>query len=163
MPRSSLRAQVVTQATLFTGVRQRILDLLRLKRARCFRGLADVGYCASKKSHYYGFKLHVQIDSFGFVQSYVLSAASVHDVQMVEELLRETPSAFVLGDEGYLSQSLHVRLEKNFGTLLCVPMRSNSKKERWTPAFTRQMRRKRKQIETLFSILVTRFALSSIR
>lgn len=105
----------------------------------------------------------MQIDSFGFVQSYVLSAASVHDVQMVEELLREEPSAFVLGDEGYLSQSLHVRLEKNFGTLLCVPMRSNSKKERWTPAFTRQMRRKLKQIETLFSILVTRFALSSIR
>lgn len=136
---------------------------VRLKRARCFRGLADVGYCASKKSHYYGFKLHVQIDSFGFVQSYVLSAASVHDVHMVEELLHQAPSALVLGDKGYLSHSLHVRLEKNFGTLLCVPTRSNSKKQRWTPGFTRWMRRKRKQIETVFSILVTRFALSSIR
>ncbi|WP_411346991.1 transposase [Paenibacillus sp. WLX2291] len=73
------------------------------------------------------------------------------------------PSALVLGDKGYLSRSLHVRLEQNFGTILCVPTRSNSKKERWTPAFTRWMRRKRKKIETVCSILVTRFALSSIR
>ncbi|WP_152663583.1 transposase [Paenibacillus wulumuqiensis] len=40
---------------------------------------------------------------------------------------------------------------------------SNSKKEQWTPAFTHWMRRKRKQIETVFSILVSRFALTSIR
>ncbi|WP_411347499.1 IS982 family transposase [Paenibacillus sp. WLX2291] len=136
---------------------------VRLARARSFRGLADVGYCASKRSHYYGFKLHVQIDSFGFVQRYVLSAASVHDVQIVEELLCQAPSAFVLGDKGYLSHAVQVRLKQHLGTLLCVPTRSNSKEQRWTPAFTRWMRRKRKQIETVFSILVTRFALSSIR
>ncbi|WP_411350381.1 IS982 family transposase [Paenibacillus sp. WLX2291] len=102
---------------------------VRFTRVRCFRGLADVGYCASKQSHYYGFNLHLQIDSFGFVQSYVLSTASVHDVQVVEELFRQAPSAaLVLGDKGYLSHSLHVRLEQNVGTLLCVPTRSNSKK-----------------------------------
>ncbi|WP_411350243.1 transposase [Paenibacillus sp. WLX2291] len=91
-----------------------------------------------------------------------MSAASVHDVQIVKELLRQTPFALVLGDKGGLSHSLHVRLEQNVGTLLFMPTRLDSKKERWTTVFTSWMRRKLKQIETVFSILVSRFALSSI-
>ncbi|WP_411348669.1 transposase [Paenibacillus sp. WLX2291] len=95
MPRSSLRTRKRLSSPEF-GSPYSIIDSLplslchpvRLTRARCFRALANVGYCASKQSHYYGFKLHVQINSFGVVQNYVLSSASVYDVQMVEDLLR---------------------------------------------------------------------------
>ncbi|WP_419964631.1 IS982 family transposase [Paenibacillus campi] len=136
---------------------------IRIRRVRCFRQQADVGYCASKQSHYYGFKLHMQVDSLGWIQSYVLSAASIHDVQVAEDVLRQAPFPLVLGDKGYLSEPLHVHLEQALGIVLCVPTRSNSKKQRWTPAFTRWMGRKRKQIETVFSLLIRRFALTSIR
>jgi hypothetical protein len=62
------------------------------------REIADIGYCASKKEHYYGLKCSFQITNEGFVVGYVVSKASVHDIRLVEELIEQFPHPYVLAD-----------------------------------------------------------------
>lgn len=51
----------------------------RMHRVKRFQGIADIGYCASKKQWYYGLKLHLQVTDQGLPMGYVVTEASCHD------------------------------------------------------------------------------------
>ena len=79
---------------------------IRKRRATLLSEIADIGYNATKKEHYYGVKLSIFITELGFSVNYVVSAASVHDIQMVKTLAQTTPSPQIIWDKGYLSVSV---------------------------------------------------------
>ncbi len=62
---------------------------VRNHRATIFKGLADIGYNASKHLWFYGFKVHmlVTVTLSGYILNYVVTPASVHDIKVVYELL----------------------------------------------------------------------------
>jgi Transposase DDE domain len=49
----------------------------RMYRAKRFRGIADIGYCASKKTAFDGLKLHLQVTDQGLPIGYVVTEASL--------------------------------------------------------------------------------------
>lgn len=153
----------VTQST-YTIIDSMPLPLCHSARAfrtKRLRGFADYGYCASKREHYYGFKGSFQITSSGFIVSYVISAASVHDTSVVKELVEQSPHPVVLGDKGYVGRKLYQQLKRS-GIHLFSLQRSNSKYPLSTE-FTHFIRFHRKQIETLFSGLCDVFHLHLLK
>jgi hypothetical protein len=171
-PKLSCRVSFVRQAANLWAVKQRlfehitqhfsdttvVLDSLpvavcrfaRARRSKLFRGLANYGKQLGNQT-FYGFRLHLKINSIGMIQSFALAAANVHDLRMVPELTAGD-SGLLLGDRGYLSEPLKQQLLEQQGLELSVP----TKYGRATELDTRQLRirkRIRRLIETVGSQL----------
>ena len=108
------------------------------------------GYCASQGMHYYGYKLHALCGISGVIHSYDMTAANVHDLHYLKDVVWEYHDCMLLGDKGYLSAPIQQNLFETANITLDVPYRLNQKN--WKPP-TWQYKRFRKRIETVFSQL----------
>ena len=125
---------------------------IRNRRAKIFRGYADIGYKATKKIYYYGFKVHAIVSDDGYLLDYIVTKASVHDAKETVELITNAHSdnRYLLGDEGYLGKNLHQRLEQ-MGYTLWTPYRKNMKNaQKHNKHYLMALRR---TIESDFSLL----------
>ena len=125
---------------------------VRNYHVKIFRGIADIGYKATKKVYYYGLKVHAIVSDDGYLLDYAVTKASVHDAKETVELVINTHPAnhYLLGDEGYLGKSLAAEL-KRMGYVLWTPYRKNmngSKKHS-----DHQLMAIRRTIESDFSLL----------
>ncbi|MDP0953098.1 IS982 family transposase, partial [Klebsiella pneumoniae] len=94
-------------------------------------------------------KCHALVSESGYVIDYTITPASMADSSMTEEVLSQFGTPTVLGDMGYLGQSLHERLELE-GIDLITPVRKNMKQKKILfPNFSKR----RKVIERVFSFL----------
>ena len=104
---------------------------------------------ATKGQYFYGCKCHALVSKSGYVIDYTITPASMADSSMTEEVLSQFGTPTVLGDMGYLGQSLHDRLELK-GIDLMTPVRKNMKQKKILfPNFSKR----RKVIERVFSFL----------
>ncbi|KPC97243.1 Transposase DDE domain protein [Geobacillus sp. BCO2] len=134
----------------------------RMQRVKRFRGIADMGYCASKKQWYYGFKLHLQVTNQGLAMGYVVTEASCHDVKAAETVMTQIPHPYNFGDKGYISHALREKLYEEHQATFWTPSRHNQKHGP-SKAWEEWIRKKRKVIETVFSILVDQYRITDIR
>ena len=119
---------------------------------KIFRGIADIGYKATKKIYYYGFKVHALVSDDGYLLDYAVTKASVHDAKETAELMINAHpiNRYLLGDEGYLGKDLAAEL-KRLGYVLWTPYRRNmecAKKHN-----DHQLMAIRRTIESDFSLL----------
>ncbi|MGX6975581.1 IS982 family transposase [Pseudolactococcus laudensis] len=106
-------------------------------------------YNATKGQYFHGCKCHALVSESGYVIDYTITPALMADSSMTEEVLSQFGTPTVLGDMGYLGQSLHDRLELK-GIDLITPVRKNMKQKKILfPNFSKR----RKVIERVFSFL----------
>ncbi|RBW68865.1 IS982 family transposase [Bacillus taeanensis] len=158
-----VQSQPVGAYTIIDSLPIPLCHNVRIPRIKRFKGVADRGYCASKKTYFYGFKAHIQVTNKGLITSYVISPSSYHDVEVTEDLIAQNPHPVTLGDKGYISQTLKQNLQETYSVSLWTPLRSNSKQPVLPKVIQIWMRQKRKRIETIFSVLVEHFLITSIR
>lgn len=65
---------------------------VRNHRASIFKGVADIGYNASKERWFYGFKIHMLVTLSDYILNYVVTYASVHDIKIVHDLIGRVPT-----------------------------------------------------------------------
>ena len=84
--------------------------------------------CFTKKTFYYGFKVHAIVSDDGYLLDYAITKASVNDARETIELLvnAQPKNRYLLGDEGYVGKDLHHQLKK-MGYILWTPYRKNMK------------------------------------
>ncbi len=122
---------------------------IRNFRSKVLGDYANVGYNATKGQYFYGCKCHALVSESGYIIDYTITPASMADSSMTEEVLSQFGTPTVLGDMGYLGQSLHDRLELK-GIDLMTPVRKNMKQKKILfPNFSKR----RKVIERVFSFL----------
>lgn len=63
---------------------------------------AGLGYCASKRLHYAGYKTTTIVSLTGVIEDYVIGSAQSHDALYGEALLMTQPPGIYLGDKGYI-------------------------------------------------------------
>lgn len=152
------------QHSIFKIVDSFPLTVCKFGRAffgKLFRDLASYGYCASKKEHYYGFKVHVVTDLDGNPYDYVLTPANVDDRDAVFELSDLVEIDVLFGDKGYVGSFVE-ELRKEKGIKLYALQRSNSK----TPLpkeFRNAISHHRRRIESTFNQLVDNFNIERVR
>ena len=137
------------------------LEVCRLSRAARSKICREVdgavpnrGYCASQKSHFYGYKLHAVCSVAGVFQSFDLSPASVHDIHCLKDVKAQMTDCVLLGDRGYLSSEIQLNLFETVNIKLETPMRANQKNYEKQPYI---FMKSRKRIESLFSQLCDQF------
>lgn len=89
--------------------------------------LSNKGFCASQNLHFYGYKLHAVCSIEGVFHSFDLSPASVHDIHYLKDIKSQMSDCVILGDKGYLSQSVQIDLFNQANIELETPKRKNQK------------------------------------
>lgn len=133
------------------------IPVVKLHKANRCKGFkrkteASYGYCAAKKSYYYGEKLTISVTSGGIPDSsFILTPANVHDVRALKENLEVMADGLsgkvVVADKGYYDGDLESNLSEHHARLV-VPekrrhRRINTKRDK-------KLLKGRKIIETVF-------------
>ncbi len=119
---------------------------------RSFKPEAAYGKCASKKETYYGFKLHAIIALDGYISDFILTPADTDDRVAVWDLTAIAPFTTVIGDKGYIGESLALHLKSENHINLVTIKRTNSK-VKVSKQFRRMIFKARRRVETSFSQL----------
>lgn len=145
-----------------------ICHYVRAKRCTLFAGEQGImksdlfGVCESKKEKVFGFKLHLLVTSGGIPLSFVIAPARYHDISLVREVLDYHYNRIVGGDKGYISQTLKIDLFEQQGILLVTGKRHNQKQQN-TQGEKYLLRKGRKIVETVNSILTEQFHITKHR
>lgn len=123
---------------------------IRNRRAKLFSDVANIGYNATKDLYYYGFKVSLSVDSKGFPIAYEVTSASVHDVNMAYDLVKQAPNKQILADKGYVSDKLKQKCHA-IGVELWTPPKKNQKVSENID--TSLLSKFRKKVETVISSL----------
>ena len=60
---------------------------VRNHRIKFLNEVVNIGYCTFKNMWSYGLKVHLAVTESGYILDYLVTLASVHDIQVAEELL----------------------------------------------------------------------------
>lgn len=112
-------------------------------------GRPSYGYCASKREHYYGYKLHSVHTTEGVIAHLDLSPAHQHDINFLNDLKARLFNCTLIGDKGYLSQDWYERFKTQNNTLLYCPKRKNQCSN--PPRFIALFDRIRRQVEQTYA------------
>jgi len=119
-----------------------------------FETAPSKGFCASQNNWFYGYKLHGVCSITGVFHSFDITKAEVHDIQFLKNIKNQMSDCVILGDRGYLSETLQLDLFQSVNVTLETPKRMNQKNYKPQPYI---FRKSRKRIETLFSQLCDQF------
>jgi hypothetical protein len=119
-----------------------------------FETAPSKGFCASQNNWFYGYKLHGVCSVSGIFHSLDITKAEVHDIHFLKNIKQQMSDCVVLGDRGYLSETIQLDLFQSVNIKLETPMRINQKGYKKQPYI---FRKSRKRIETLFSQLCDQF------
>jgi hypothetical protein len=129
--------------------------------ARVASEVAGHGFCASKRSYYYGVKLHVvalrRTRQLPLPALLHLSRASQHDLSALRELSPDLGPGYLFGDKAYADGRTKAELAGR-GTHLVTPYkRRRNEPETATPAlWSRFASSVRQPLESLFGWLIQR-------
>ncbi len=130
-------------------------------RARVARDVANRGYCAAKRLHFHGVRLHFiasrRAGRLPLPKQIWLREASVHDLTSLKEQRVCLPNATVFGDKAFCDTALKLEFKKQ-NTELLVPKKKPKGKE-LEPLEKEQNRlisKIRQPIESFFSWLIGR-------
>ncbi len=101
--------------------------------ARVARDVADVGYCASKRTYFPGVRLHTlaqrRSGRLPLPAQIWLREGSVHDLESLRQQDMELPHGSLIGDQAYLDPTLQARLKQQ-QTSLYAPKNMLQKRNR---------------------------------
>jgi len=124
----------------------------RARFHKTYRGYAAYGKCASKKETFYGFKLHSLIAFDGYITDFTLTSASIDDREALWELTDDKNCLTILGDKGYIGDSICSELDKERNIKL-ISLKRNNSKVQLPKQLRQQIFKKRRLIETVNSQL----------
>jgi hypothetical protein len=112
------------------------------------------GFFASQNNWFYDYKLHGVYSINSIFHSLNIIKAKVHDVNFLKNSKQQVSYCVLLGDRGYLSESIQLDLLQTVTIKLETPKRTNQKDCKPQVYI---FRKSRKRIETLFSQFCDQF------
>jgi len=134
----------------------------RANRARVAPGLADTGFCAAKRQHYRGVKLHFiaarRTRQLPLPEKVHLSQASQHDLAALREMAVSLPAGCGLfADKAYSHAETAAACKQRGWFLLASYKRRRNEPEKDVPTlYNRFVSMIRQPLESLFNWLIQR-------
>ena len=85
------------------------------------------GFCASQNNWFYGYKLHGVCSVSGIFHSLEITKAEVHDINFLKKIKQQMSDCVLLGDRGYLSESIQLDLFQTVNIQLETPKKLTRK------------------------------------
>lgn len=133
-----------------------LMTYTRGKRSRSVIGSDYFGVVTSKKSKFFGLRLHVTTTAEQLIDEWVLAPAAAHDVKVLDALVSDCHDLILVGDKAYNDAELEARLWRKRRIQL-LPLRRSNQKQQWPDAVRRALGHVRHRVETVFSVLTTAF------
>jgi Transposase DDE domain len=139
-----------------------VCDNIRIKRCRLYpidkHGGAFRGYISSKRSYFYGLRVHLVVTGTGEPVEFSMVAGSEADVRVFKDLELDLPEGSIIcADRAYTDYHYEDLLKEAASLHLKAERRKNSKRP--LPAWERFLsNRIRKYIETVFSGISSLFS-----
>ena len=134
-----------------------------LKWADASGTLATYGHCATKGlGTFLGFRGHLITTGAGVPVDFAIASADIDDREVLPVLVEGGRYPIVLGDKGYVSQSLERELLDTENTCL-FPTRRRNQKSQYPEAFGKLQVRLRRRIETTLNQLTQQFSVACVR
>lgn len=128
------------------------------RRARVARDVAANGYCAAKRLHFYGVRLHLiaarRTTRLPLPSEVWFREASAHDLTSFKEQELNLSGVMLFGDKAYCDSALEKHLKER-NTELCVPRKKPKGKDQTDAdkCYSRLVGRFRQPIESFFKWL----------
>ncbi len=127
-----------------------VMGYRRSKKRSDFAGSADYGYCASRKLHYFGYKLVTISTLSGIPIVYDLVPANTDERKAAETLLDLVSGFDLLADKGFLGSAWQAEIKSHTANTIWTPKRKNQHKQQ-SKAFEHWLNGLRLRIEGLFN------------
>lgn len=125
--------------------------------------LATYGHCATKNlGTFFGFRGTLITTAVGVPVDFGITSADRDDRDILPSLVERGEYPIVLGDKGYVSQTLQAELMATEGTVLLPTLRRNQKRQ-YPERFGKLQVRMRRRIETTIGPLTDQFHISRVR
>ena len=125
--------------------------------------LATYGKCATKGlGTFFGFRGHLITTGAGVPVDFAIASANIDDREVLPLLVERGRYPILLGDKGYISQSLEDELLDTEATCL-LPTRRRNQKQQYPEAFRKLHTRLRRRVETTIGQLTDQFSVSRVR
>lgn len=122
---------------------------IRITNSRIVKGKEYRGYCASKRSYFYVFKVHIVVTSNGIPVEFIFTAGSKLDLDGLKQMPLNLPEGCqTLADSDYTHYGLEEMLADN-GIEWLAARKNNSKRE-FNPCREYLITSARERIETAF-------------
>jgi hypothetical protein len=128
------------------------------RRARVAREFATIGYCAAKRMHFHGVRLHLlaqrRAGRLPVPSEIWFRAANVHDLTAFKERRIRLPNSALFGDKAFCDAALTEQLKEQ-NTRLFVPRKKPRGKEKTAldESYSRLVSKFRQPIESFFKWL----------
>jgi hypothetical protein len=133
-----------------------LMTYTRGKRCRSVVGSDYFGVVTSKKSKFFGLRLHATVTPEQMIDEWLLAPAAVHDLNALDALVLDCRDLVLVGDKAYNDQELENRLWQKRRIQL-LPLRRDNQTRQWPDEVRRALGNVRHRVETVFSALVTSF------
>jgi len=136
--------------------------------AKIAPNLCDKGYCASKKLHYYGLKLHVM--GFSFFDKLPLpefigsTPASNNDLTVFKPIWEKTYDRAIFADKIYANKSFEEWLMKNNNLQILTPIKKKKGQEKLKfidKMYSRAVSQVRQPIEAFFNWIIEKVGIQN--
>lgn len=108
------------------------------------------GYCASKKSYFWGIKVHMVVTAEGLPVEFIFTPGSTADIKALREFELDLPEgSYLFGDKAYTDYGFEDLLKEINISLIPERKRNSRKQHNQSLCFIQKSRRKR--VETVFS------------
>lgn len=138
-----------------------VCRLARAKRCRTFREVSAKGYCAAKDEYYWGLHGSLIISASGVITGRTATAAPLDEREALFDVLPGI-EGLLIGDKGYISQSLQKELLVYHQVDLETPLRTNMTETR-PPHFVTALVKTRRLVETVIGQLTEQFHIAKVR
>ena len=101
----------------------------RDKRRSDFLDSASYGYCASRRLHYFGYKLVMTTTLYGLPVVYDLVAANTDERAAAETVLGRLRQSLIIGDKGFIGEEWQAQMLEQTGNRIVTPKRKNQKRQ----------------------------------
>ena len=127
----------------------------KIFRCRLFQGKEYHGYTASKKSYFWGIKVHMIVDPQGIPVEFMFTCGSESDVRGFRRFECDLPKGSrIYADKAY-TDYLQEELLKESSDIHLIPKRKNNSKRPHSPERNFLLSMTRNRIETTFSGIVS--------
>lgn len=133
-----------------------LMTYTRGNRSQSVVGSDYFGVITSKKSKFFGLRLHLTVTPNQLVDEWLLAPAAAHDVKVLDTLVLDCRDLILIADKAYNDAELEERLWRKRRIQL-LPLRRTNQKQQWSDAVRRALGRVRHRVETVFSVLTTTF------
>jgi hypothetical protein len=133
-----------------------LMTYTRGKRCRSVVGSDYFGVVTSKKSKFFGLRLHATVTPEQMIDEWLLAPAAIHDLKVLDALVLDCRDLVLVGDKAYNDQELEHRLWERRRIRL-LPLRRDNQAQQWPDEVRRALGHVRHRVETVFSTLVTSF------